>query len=106
MPPACAHSTCCAGGLSIMRELLRLLVDEDVDLAAVHFVEVEETLIPVEGVEAAVSPVAERLEQLLHRGALLGGSDEIQVTVFTLERRLAGTGTVQIDGGAADQLDG
>src|SRR2546429_8749955 len=26
MPPACAHSTCCAGGLSIMRELLRLLV--------------------------------------------------------------------------------
>jgi len=37
---------------------------------------------------------------------LLGRSDEIQVTVFALERRLPGTGTMQIDGGPADQLDG
>jgi hypothetical protein len=37
---------------------------------------------------------------------LLGGSDEIQITVFALERRLAGTGTVEVDGGAANQLDG
>src|SRR5438309_1265862 len=81
-------------------------VDEDVNLAAVHLVEVEEALIPIEGVETAVAPVAEPLEQLLHCLALLGGSDEIQVTVFALERRLPGTGTVQVDGGPANQLDG
>jgi len=37
---------------------------------------------------------------------LLRGGDEIQVTIFALERRLPGTGTVQVDGGAANQLDG
>src|SRR5207248_7485519 len=81
-------------------------VDEDVDLAAVHLVEVEEALIPIKGVEATVALVAERLEQLLHCLSLLGGGHKIQVTVFALERRLPGTGTVQIDGGPANQLHG
>src|SRR5438132_14195699 len=72
-------------------------VDEDVNLAAVHLVEVEEALIPIEGVETAVAPVAERLEQLLHCLALLGGSVEIQVSVFPLKWCLSGTRTVKSD---------
>src|SRR3989442_2063284 len=78
-------------------------VDEYVDLSAVHTVEVEEALIPIERVEAAVALVAERLEELLYRRTVLGGSDEIEVAVFARQRRLPGTRTVKVDGGAAHQ---
>jgi hypothetical protein len=52
-------------------------VDEDVDLPPVHSVEVEQALIAVQGVEAAVTLVTERLEQFLDRLALFGRRDEI-----------------------------
>src|SRR5260370_294565 len=78
---------------------------EDVDVSSVRTVEVEEALISIERVEAAVALVAERLEQLLHRLTLLGGSDEIEVGVLALQGRLPGTGTVKVDGGAAYQFD-
>src|SRR4030088_2708444 len=80
-------------------------VDEDVDLAPVPPVEVEEALISIEGVEAALALVAERLKQLLHRRTLLGRSDEIEVAVFALQGRLTGTRAMEIDGCAAHQLD-
>src|SRR2546426_6365133 len=62
-------------------------VDEDVDLSSVHTVEVEEALISIERIEAAVAPRRQRLQQLLYRPTLLGGGDEIEGAVFSLQRR-------------------
>src|SRR5207237_8174686 len=38
-------------------------VDEDVDLSTVQTVEIEQSLVPVEGVESAIVVVVKRLEQ-------------------------------------------
>src|SRR2546423_8274063 len=41
-------------------------VDEDVDLSTVQTVEIEQSLVPVEGVESAGGPVVKRLRQTPH----------------------------------------
>ena len=46
-------------------------IDKDVNLPPVDAVEVEEALMAVQGVEALLTFVTERLEQLVHLAAML-----------------------------------
>src|SRR2546423_13209535 len=51
-------------------------VDEDVDLSTVQTVEIEQSLVPVEGVESAVAPVGKRLGQPPHGRLLVRSRDQ------------------------------
>jgi hypothetical protein len=80
-------------------------VDENIDLPAIHAIQVQQALVTVQGVEAKVSLVTERVEQLLHPGSLFRRRDEIEVAILPLEGRLPCAGRVEVDSGAADELD-
>ena len=77
----------------------------NVDLSTVQTVEIEQSLVPVEGVESAVALVAKRLEQPLHGWLLFRSRDEVEVPISALQWRLSGAGRMQVDGRAAHQLD-
>jgi len=80
-------------------------VDEDVDLSTVQTVEIEQSLVPVEGVESQLALVTKRLEQPLHGWLLFGSRDEVEVPISALQWRLPGAGRMQVDGRAAHELD-